>query len=95
MSRSDGRADGDDPSAGAARGIERRRGFGAHGAPLRMHAVPRSIVGLDRQKGARTDMQGHLVKRDAPGSQGGHSPSVKCSPAVGAATEPSSRANMV
>src|SRR5262249_43453021 len=60
-----GRADGDDPPAGPPRRVQICRGLGAHLAPFRMHFVAIGIVRLDRQKGARTDMQRHAMERDA------------------------------
>ena len=59
---------------------------------LGVHAVLVGIVGLHRQEGAGADMQRHHVRLTPSASRRANSVSVKCSPAVGAATAPSSRA---
>ena len=65
-------------------------------APFGMHPVVFGVVGLDRQEGAGADMQrdAYAAPRRAPSAAPSRS-GVKCRPAVGAATEPSSRANRV
>ena len=60
-----------------------------------MHPVVGSVVRLDRQECAGADMQRHRVNADAARETRFIRSGVKCKPAVGAATEPSWRANMV
>ena len=58
----------------------------------RMHAMVGGVGRLDRQEGAGPDMQGHPVERDAARLRArATSSGVKCRPAVGAATAPSSQ----
>ena len=68
-------------------------------ASIRPHsaciAVVVGIVGLDRQERARADMQRQRFAADPRRIERGDQSGVKCSAAVGAATAPSSRANMV
>ena len=58
------RTDRYDAPARATRRIERGRRFSADGAPFSLHAMTRSIVRLDWQKGAGTDVKRHPVNRD-------------------------------
>ncbi len=83
-------ADGDDAAAGADGGRGLRRDLTA----LRVHAV-RAGVATHRQEGAGADMQGDGGAAHARGGQRASKAGVKCSPAVGAATAPSARANTV
>ena len=55
-----------------------------------MHPVPVGVLGLHRQEGAGADMQRHACSATPRASSRSSSSSVKCRPAVGAATEPSS-----
>ena len=62
---------------------------------LVMHDVAVGVGAAHRQKGAGADMQRHEMRETPRASSACISRAVKCSPAVGAATAPSSRANMV
>ncbi len=61
-------------------------------ADFEMHHMIVGVVGLDRQEGAGADMQRHEMAFDAERVQRFKQAGVKCRPAVGAATAPSSRA---
>ena len=72
------------------------RGRGrADAARLRMQAMLGGVRRLDRKERAGPHMQGHLVDHDPALREAGDEASVKCNPAVGAATEPSACANKV
>ena len=91
-----GGADRDDPPAGRAHGVQPVGGGGVDPAPFGVHHMVGGVVGLDRQEGARADMERQRFVADpgslrAPPSASG----VKCSAAVGAATAPSLAANIV
>ena len=64
-------------------------------APFGVHDMVVRVLGLDRQEGAGADMEGERLVADAGLASAAISRAVKCSAAVGAATAPSSRANMV
>ena len=89
------RADGNDAAAGAPRGVQRIGSLCGDDAPLRVHLVIGRVVGLDRQECAGTDMQRQAPESAPFARTAASSSGVKCRPAVGAATAPSSRANMV
>ena len=81
----------------APRRIERRRGLGADSVPnsacILWPSVSSAFTG---RKVPGADMQRDLVERDALArASRSNSTGVKCSPAVGAATEPSGAANTV
>ena len=86
----DRRADGPDPPAGSA---DRRSGAARRGGISKRSACigwSRGIVGLDRLEGARARPQGRARRSRTPlAAEASSSASVKCSPAVGAATLPS------
>ena len=76
-----------------ARAIEGVGGLGGNLAPLGVHAVIGRVLRLDRQERAGADVQRHEVAaRCRARSSAANSASVKCRPAVGAATAPSWRA---
>ena len=56
---------------------------------LGMHRMPGRIVVLHRKEGSRPDVKRHLLEAEAAPRIDSISSGVKCSPAVGAATEPS------
>ena len=89
-----GRANRHDAAAGAPDRIERVRRLRADAAMLAVHAMGGGVGRLDRKEGAGPDMQRHGVERDLPLPQRAIRASVKCSPAVGAATDPSASANI-
>ena len=64
-----GRACCHDAAAGASCGVDPRRGLGRQFAPLGVHAMLARVVGLDRQKGTGTDMQGQGRETDAAAGQ--------------------------
>jgi hypothetical protein len=84
-----GCADGDDPPACRTRLID---GFGdirRDLTPFRVHGVAGCVIGLDGQERSHADMQRHEGRPMPASSNASKSASVKCSPAVGAATDPS------
>ena len=70
-------------------------GVWRHLAPFAMHFVVFNIFNFDRQKGARPNMQRHLVKAHALPLQCLDQRGREVQTGVGAATAPSSRANKV
>ena len=86
------RADRDDAPAGRSRRVEPLCDFAHQCAALGMHLVARRILRLHRQECARPDMQREELARDAGRVEPSISSGVKCRPAVGAATAPSSAA---
>ena len=88
-----GRADRDDAAAARLAPRSARRPSPAlTDAALGMHLVVGGVVGLDRQERPCPDMQRHEVALDAAWRRARRNSSgVKCRPAVGAATAPSSR----
>ena len=59
-----------------------------HGNDLGVHGVLVGVGGLDRQESARTHMKRHFVVSMPLLRKSFNTLSVKCRPAVGAATEP-------
>ena len=85
-----GGADRDDTAPGAAYPVERLCRFRAHAAVLGIKVVVRCVSGLYRKERARPHAQRQLVQGDAALLQASEQThSVKCKPAVGAATDPS------
>ena len=88
-----GRADRDDAAAARRAALSRSAVAADDRAALGMHLVVGGVVGLDRQERPCPDMQRHEVRaRCRALSSAANSSGVKCRPAVGAATAPSSRA---
>ena len=86
MIRPPGRAGGGDLGGGCL----------AHLAPFGMHPVAGDVVDLDRQEGARPDMQRDMGEWSHPAPPDRASTtSSKCRLAVGAATAPGRRAQTV
>ena len=85
-----------DAAAGGAHRVEAVGGGGVDPAPFGVHPVVVGVVGLDRQEGARADVERQRRRgRSPPPSSAAISAGVKCSAAVGAATAPGSAANIV
>ncbi len=90
-----GRADGDDAAGTASGGVYGGGGLGRDGVALavQMHFV--DALHAQRREGAEADVESDTGDFDAACSIEASICGVKCSPAVGAATEPRSRAKTV
>lgn len=87
-----GGADGDDPPPFGLGPVYGITGFGRNFAIFGVHFMVFGVGDFDRQEGAGADMEGNKHFSTPFSSSARNTRSVKCRPAVGAATAPSKRA---